>query len=134
MRVTSSSTTTAAFAENLAEILRDAGDEVDVAAAAPTRSSASRAQRFDALVTDMRMPVMGGAELVHELRARRPGPAGDRDHRLHRRRRPRGRAARGAARDAAQAGAVPRLLELLGSARRDGLVALVEDDAGLPTT
>ena len=29
--------------------------------------------RYDALVTDMRMPVMGGAELVHEVRRARPG-------------------------------------------------------------
>jgi CheY-like chemotaxis protein len=117
------------FAENLAEILRDRGDEVAVAENGREAANVVRSRRFDAILTDMRMPLMGGAELVHEIRRVDPGaPAlvitahvGD---------------------DALEAARhegllailpkpvnVPRLLDLLASARRDGLVAVVEDDA-----
>src|SRR5205823_596677 len=57
-----------AFAENLAEILRDGGAEVSVAGNGARALELARAGRFDALVTDMRMPVMSGATLVHEIR------------------------------------------------------------------
>lgn len=118
-----------AFAENLAEILRDAGAEVAVAEGGARALELARATRFDALVTDMRMPVMGGARLVHEIRHVDPGlPAivvtaytGENDLL--------------AAREEGLLAVLPkpvpvnRLIELLGVARRDGLVALVEDDA-----
>jgi CheY-like chemotaxis protein len=117
------------FAENLAEILRDRGDEVVVAVNGSEGAKLVAARRFDAILTDMRMPLMGGAELVHEIRRVDPGaPAmvitahvGD-----------------DALEAARQEGLlavlpkpveVPRLLALLSSARRDGLVAVVEDDA-----
>src|SRR5438874_577063 len=120
-----------AFAENVAEILTDAGAEVTIVAGGPQALEAARSRRFDALVTDMRMPVMSGARLVHEIRAVDPGlPAivvtaytGE-DDLL-------------AARDEGllavlpKPAPIPRLLELLRNARRDGLVALVEDDPAL---
>jgi CheY-like chemotaxis protein len=117
------------FAENLAEILRDRGDEVVIAENGRDAAREVEVRRFDAILTDMRMPLMGGAELVHEIRRVDPGTpalvitahAGD---------------------DALEAARhegllavlpkpveVPRLLALLASARRDGLVVVVEDDA-----
>jgi DNA-binding NtrC family response regulator len=121
----------AAFAENLAEILRDAGAEVTVASDGQQALELARGSRFDALVTDMRMPVMSGARLVHEVRRVDPDlPAivvtaytGE-DDLL-------------AARDEGLLAVLPkpapidRLLELLARARRGGLVAVVEDDAAL---
>ena len=62
-----------AFAENLAEILRDGGAEVNVAGSGTQALELARATKFDALVTDMRMPVMSGARLVHEIRRVDPG-------------------------------------------------------------
>ena len=120
-----------AFAENLGEIVRDLGDEVSVAENGEQALSLARDRRFDAIVTDMRMPFMGGAELVHHVRRIDPGVAaivvtayvrdGDLD------------AARREGLLATLPKPVPigRLLELLGSARRDGLVVVVEDDASL---
>ena len=58
-----------AFAENLAEIIRDLGDEVEVAASGAEALELVRARKFDAMLTDMRMPVMGGAELIARLRS-----------------------------------------------------------------
>ena len=121
----------AAFAENLAEILRDGGAEVSVAESGAAALELARAARFDALVTDMRMPVMSGARLVHEILRVDPGlPAivvtaytGESDLR--------------AAREEGLLSVLPkpvpleRLTDLLGKARRDGLVALVEDDPAL---
>jgi CheY-like chemotaxis protein len=117
------------FAENLAEILRDGGDEVAIAADGRAAAALVEARRFDAIVTDMRMPAMGGAELVHAIRRMDPGApamvitahAGD--------------DAMEAARQEGLLAAlpkpveVPRLLALLAAARRDGLVVVVEDDA-----
>jgi CheY-like chemotaxis protein len=120
-----------AFAENLAEILRDGGAEVAVAADGASALALAGATRFDALVTDMRMPVMGGATLVHEIRRVDPGlPAivvtaytGESDLR--------------AAIEEGLLAVLPkpvpldRMKDLLGSARRNGLVALVDDDPAL---
>lgn len=117
------------FAENLAEILRDRGDEVVVAENGRQAAGIVRTRRFDAILTDMRMPLMGGAELVHEIRRADPGAAamvitahvGD--------------DALDAARHEGLLAVLPkpvevsRLLALLASARRDGLVVVVEDDA-----
>jgi CheY-like chemotaxis protein len=121
----------AAFAENLAEILRDQGAEAVVASGGEQALQAARQSRFDALVTDMRMPVMSGAALVHEIRRLDPdlpaivvtAYAGEDDL----------LAARHEGLLAVQPKPVPiaRLIELLARARRGGLVALVEDDAAL---
>lgn len=119
------------FAENLAEILRDAGDEVSIAAGGPEALGLARGTRFDALLTDMRMPLMGGAELVHELRRLDPGlaamvitaHAGDDALEAARR--------EGLLAVLPKPVPVDRLLKLLGAARRDGLVVIVEDDQRL---
>lgn len=121
-----------AFAENLAEIITDAG-----AGEAVVIESGSRAlelagrERFDALLSDMRMPVMSGAELVHRIRRVDPElpaiviTAYTADTDLQ------------AARQEGLLGVlpkpvpVPRLLELLSVARRNGIVALVEDEVEL---
>jgi CheY-like chemotaxis protein len=119
------------FAENLAEILRDGGDEVVIADGGAEALRAAEGSRYDALVTDMRMPVMGGAELVHELRRLDPGlpalvitaHAGDDALEAARR--------EGLLAVLPKPVPVARLLELLAVARRDGLVVVVEDDRRL---
>lgn len=119
------------FAENLAEILRDTGDEVSIAENGKEALELARAHRFDALLTDMRMPLMGGAELVHELRRVDPGAAamvitahvGDDDLDAARR--------EGLLAVLQKPAPAARILELLARARRDGLVVVVEDDARL---
>jgi CheY-like chemotaxis protein len=116
------------FAENLAEILRDRGDDVAVAASGAEAVALAREGRFDALLTDMRMPAMGGAEVVHEIRRIDPGAAalvvtahvGDDAIDAARR--------EGLLAVLSKPVQVDRLLDLLGSARRDGLVVIVEDD------
>jgi DNA-binding NtrC family response regulator len=119
------------FAENLAEILRDLGDEVAIAGGGREALALAGEARFDAVLTDMRMPLMGGAELVHEIRRLDPGVAAlvitahAGDDALE--------AARREGLLAVMPKPVPvnRLLELLGVARRDGLVVIVEDDQRL---
>ena len=120
-----------AFAENLAEILRDSGAEVVVEQLGAAALERAGRERFDALLTDMRMPVMGGARLIHELRTRDPGlpaiviSAFTQEDDL------------AAAREEGLLAAlpkpvpIPRLLELLEVAKRDGVVALIEDDPAL---
>jgi DNA-binding NtrC family response regulator len=120
-----------AFAENLAEILRDEGHEVVIAGSGEAALEAARGRRFDALVTDMRMPVMSGAKLVHEIRRGDPElPAivvtaytGEDDLVAARN--------EGLLAILPKPVPVPRLVELLAHARRGALVALVEDDAAL---
>jgi CheY-like chemotaxis protein len=120
-----------AFADNLAEILRGEGAEVAVAETPADAIALATRTQFDALVTDMRMPAMNGAELVHHMRQIDPGlPAivvtaytGEYDLL--------------AASEEGLLAVLPkpvpikRLVELLGAARRNGLVALVEDDVAL---
>jgi len=119
------------FAENLAEILRDRGDEVAIAESGREALDLARARSFDAVLTDMRMPLMGGAELVHEIRRLDPGAAalvvtahvGDDALEAARR--------EGLLAVLPKPVPVHRLLELLEVARRDGLVVVIEDDARL---
>jgi DNA-binding NtrC family response regulator len=116
------------FAENLAEIVRDRGAEVDLAVGGADAMALVRRRHYHALLTDMRMPGMGGAQVVHEVRRLDPGlpalvvTAHVADDALE--------AARREGLLAVLAKPVPiaTLLELLGGARRDGLVAIVEDD------
>lgn len=120
-----------AFAENIAEIVRESGAEVVVTASGREAVQLARKTRFDALVTDMRMPVMGGAQLVHEVRRIDPGlpaivvTAYTADDDLENARR------EGLLAILPKPVPVDRLLVLLQAARRHGLVALVEDDQSL---
>lgn len=119
------------FAENLAEILISTGADVDVASAGPDALKRAAYTRYDALVSDMRMPLMGGAELVHRMRQIDPGlpavviTAYTNDDDLS------------AARDQGLLAVLPkpapidRLIALLASARRDGIVVVVEDNPSL---
>jgi CheY-like chemotaxis protein len=117
-----------ALADNLGEILADAGHQPVLARDGAEALARVRAQRFDALLTDMRMPVMSGAQLVHEIRSLDPGlPAiiltaysGADDLSTARR--------EGLLAVLSKPVSPPRLLEVLESARRDGVVVLVEDD------
>jgi CheY-like chemotaxis protein len=119
------------FADNLAEILRDGGDDAAVAESGREAIGLAAARRFDAILTDMRMPLMGGAEVVHQIRRIDPGaPAlvitahvGDDSLEAARR--------EGLLAVLPKPVDVPRLLGLLARARRDGLVAVVEDDLRL---
>jgi len=120
-----------AMAENLAEILRDAGTEVTVASSGVQALEQVKHQRFDALITDMKMPVMGGAQLVHEIRRLDPGlpaiivTAYTREDDLA------GAQHEGILAVLPKPVPISQLLQLVAAARRDGLVALVEDDPGL---
>ena len=121
-----------AFAENLAEILVDAGDAEAVVVDSGDKALARvQKERFDALVSDMRMPEMNGAELVHLIRRADPElpavvvTAYTADNELEAARR------EGLMAVLPKPVPVPRLLELLTRARRNGIVALVEDDAAL---
>ncbi|MBL8911736.1 MAG: response regulator [Archangium sp.] len=62
-----------AFAENVAEILSDAGAEVTCAADGEGALEAVSKSRFDAMVTDMKMPGVSGSELLRRVRERDPG-------------------------------------------------------------
>jgi len=120
-----------AFAENVAEIVRDLGDEMAVADGGEKALALVKRRRFDAVVTDMRMPVMGGAQLVREIRKVDPGvpaivvTAHVADRELD--------AARREGLLAVLGKPVPihGLLDLLAAARRDALVAVVDDDRWL---
>jgi DNA-binding response OmpR family regulator len=119
-----------AFAENLAEIIQDLGHEAVVAESGERALELARQSRFDVLVSDMRMPGMSGTEVVRRLReldAAMPAlivTAFTDDEELERARR-------------AGVFVLPKpvpmaeLLALLGGARRDGVVAVVEDDRAL---
>ena len=119
------------FAENLAEILRDRGDEVVVAESGPEAVDAARKERFDALLTDMRMPVMGGTEVVQAIRKIDPGAAvmlitaHVSDATLEAARR------EGVLAVMPKPVPVPRLVDLLEAARRDSVVLVVDDDPRL---
>jgi len=118
-----------AFADNLAEIIVDTGAEVDVVSSGASALERVREKRYDALLSDMRMPVMNGAELVHRIRRLDPGlPAvvitaytGDDDLEAARQ--------EGLLAVLPKPAPLDRLVELLSAARRDGLVVVVEDDA-----
>src|SRR5437763_2657116 len=120
-----------AIAENVAEILRDHGADVTIADGGPQALQLARRSRFDALVTDMRMPVMSGARLVHEVRRVDPGlPAivvtaytGENDLAAARE--------EGLLAVLGKPAPIERLLELLPAARRDAVVGWVEGDAAL---
>lgn len=119
------------FLENMVEILASSTCEVRSASNGADALVLVKAHRFDAVVTDMRMPGMTGAEFLHELRTVDPEvpvillSAYSGETQL-----------RDARRDGLLAvlnkpSQIPRLLGLLSAARRGGAVALVEDDLAL---
>lgn len=121
-----------AFAENLAEIIADAGvGEVQIADSGMRALELIAATRFDAMVTDMRMPKMSGAELIRRARTLDPElpivvvSAFSADEQLttvvH----------EGVLSLLPKPAPIARVLELIGRARRGGVVALVEDDTAL---
>src|SRR5262245_58041804 len=120
-----------AFAENLAEIIADAGAEATVVDSGERALALAAVTRFDALVSDMRMPTMGGAEVVRRIRRIDPGlpaivvTAYTADNELESARQ------EGLLAVLSKPVVVPRLLEHLARARRDAIVALVEDDVAL---
>lgn len=61
------------LAENLAEILETSGAQVDVELDARVALQRLQGRRYTALVTDMRMPGLGGAELLAAARLTDPG-------------------------------------------------------------
>ncbi|XXF81602.1 response regulator [Myxococcaceae bacterium GXIMD 01537] len=119
------------FAENVAEILRDAGNEALVAHDGEHALALARASRFDALLTDMRMPGMSGADAVHRIRRVDPGLAAvvitayPKEDDLETARR------EGLLAVLPKPVPIPALIRLLEGARRDGLVVVLEDDADL---
>jgi len=120
-----------ALADNLAEIVRERGDTASVATSGREALDLVARERFDAILTDMRMPTMDGASLIREVRRADPGlpviviTAYFKDVGL--------RAAQGEGPLAVLPKPVPvgHLLHLLGVAKRNGRVVLVEDDPGL---
>jgi CheY-like chemotaxis protein len=119
------------FADNLAEILRDDGAEVTVASDGQQALELVNSRRFDAVVTDMRMPLMDGARVVHGVRRLDPGlpamvvTAWTSDEDLANARR------EGLLAILPKPVPLSRLVALLGCARRQGLVVIVEDDDAL---
>lgn len=121
-----------AFAENLAEILEAEGAMARVVSSPGEALAVLNSDpRFDAVVSDMRMPEMSGAQLLQQVREIDPAlPAvvitaytGDDDLRL--------------ARDQGLLAVLSKpvkpdvLTDTLARARRGGLVAVVEDDPAL---
>jgi DNA-binding NtrC family response regulator len=118
----------AAFADNLAEIIADSGNEAVVVDCGARALEVAATTRFDAVISDMRMPGMSGAETVRRLRCLDSGlpaiivSAYTAEQELDR------------ARHSGLLAILPKpvpiaqLLELLAGARRDGLVMLVDDD------
>ncbi len=119
------------FAENVAEILTDAGAEVCTASEAGEALKQLRNTRFDGVVTDMRMPGLSGAELIRQLRAIDPGvpvvllSAWAQDEQVEAARR------MGLLAFLSKASGTPHLLELLEHARRDASVVLIDDDRAM---
>jgi CheY-like chemotaxis protein len=117
-----------AFAENLAEILADTGAEVDIALSGNAALERVARTHYDLVISDMRMPQMGGAELVKKLRSIEPGlPAivitayiNDDDLQSAR--------DEGVLAVLPKPAPIPRLLSLCAVARRDSLVVVVHHD------
>jgi CheY-like chemotaxis protein len=118
-----------AFAENVAEILEDEGAKAAVAGSGEQALALLATRRFDALVTDMMMPSMSGAELLKRMREIEPGlPAlvvsaytsGDEL---------RTACEQGLLAVLSKPVPLKELLHLLECARRDAIVVVVEDDA-----
>lgn len=119
------------FAENVAEILTDAGAEVSVASEGKSALEQLKHTRFDGVVTDMKMPGLSGAELLRQLREFDPGvpvvllSAWAQDAQVDEARR------MGLLAFLSKASGTPQLIELLEHARRNAVVVLIDDDRAL---
>ena len=118
------------FAENLAEIIGDLGDEAVVADCGTRALELVRQQRFDVVVSDMRMPEMSGIEVVRRIRQIDAGlpvvlvtaySAEQDDLAQH----------AGLLAVLPKPVPIARLLEILSRARRNAVVAIIDDDAAL---
>ncbi len=120
-----------AMAENLVEIIQDAGDSAVLVESGEEALKLARTRHFDALVTDMRMPEMSGADLIRRLSEVDPAlpviviTAFTSDEHLSLARR------FGLIAILPKPVPIGRLLELARTARRGGVVAIVEDDEAL---
>ena len=120
-----------AFAENVAEIIEATGARVVVASTHDDALRLVRQVRFDALITDMRMPTMDGAQLINALRMIDSGlpaivvTAYSADDVLDRAR------SEGVFAVLAKPVNFQLLIDLLGRVRRQAMVILVEDDPAL---
>ena len=61
------------FADNLAEIVRDLGMQAVVANSGPQALGLLRKNSFHLLLSDLKMPGMDGAQLIHEALELQPG-------------------------------------------------------------
>lgn len=119
------------LAENLAEILRDKDADVVIASDGEQALACLHEERFDALITDMRMPLMDGTSVVRAARQIDPGVAafvltaftGEEELALAR--------AEGLVAILPKPVPVERLLQLVETARRDAVVVIVEDDLAM---
>lgn len=64
------------FGRMLGDLLRDHGADVTVAAGAREVFELVKRSRFDALISDFRMPGMNGVELLRAVQALSPGTPG----------------------------------------------------------
>jgi DNA-binding NtrC family response regulator len=120
-----------AMAENIAEIVREAGDDAVATESGAEALRLVKERSFDALLTDVRMPSIDGVQLIREARRADPGlpailfTAFTHDEALRQARQ------EGPVAVLPKPVPVPTLLDLLAKARRDGHVVLLEDDVGL---
>lgn len=121
----------AEFADNVVEMLTDAGAEVVSATEGTTALELLRHKRFDGVVTDMKMPGLSGAELLRQVRQIDPGvpvvllSAWAQDEQIDEARR------LGLLAFLSKASGTPHLIELMECARRDACVVLIDDDRAL---
>jgi len=119
------------FAENVAEILSETGAEVSVAAEGRAALEKVKHERFDVLITDMKMPGLSGADLLRLVRDCDPGvpvvllSAYAQDAQINEAKR------YGLLAFLNKPTGTRRLIELLATARRDATILLVEDDRAL---
>lgn len=120
-----------AFADNVAEILGDAGAEVRVVPGALEALEALGQTRFDGVVTDMRMPGISGSEFLKRLRSIDPGvpvvllTAWAQDAQIDEARR------LGLLAFLSKPTGTRQLITLMERARRDACVVLIDDDHAL---
>jgi len=119
------------FADNVAEMLADAGAEVSLAADGRSALELLRQIRFDGVVTDMRMPGLSGAEFLKQLRSIDPGvpvvllSAWAQDAQIDEARR------LGLLAFLSKVSGTTQLIDLMEHARRDAIVVLIDDDRAL---